>query len=102
MAASRYDRDEFRRLDVKLIFGAVVKLEVLPQGVRADSLHGPHGLNSAYKKSLREIADFKAPMHAPGLYPEHDIFIQLMKLKNTLRWMRGEDLITHLGQEYYD
>ena len=34
---------------------------------------------------------FKAPMTAPGLYPEHDIFIQLMKLKNTLRWMQGED-----------
>jgi len=45
---------------------------------------------------------FKGPMTAPGLYPEHDIFIQLMKMKNTLRWMRGEDLITHLGQEYYD
>jgi myo-inositol-1-phosphate synthase len=45
---------------------------------------------------------FKAPMHAPEVYPEHDIFIQLMKLKNTLRWMRGEDLITHLGLEYYD
>ncbi len=45
---------------------------------------------------------FKAPMTAPGLYPEHDIFIQLMKLKNTLRWMLGEDLITHLGLEYYD
>jgi len=45
---------------------------------------------------------FKGPMTAPGLYPEHDIFIQLMKLKNTLRWMRGEDLITQLGQEYYD
>jgi myo-inositol-1-phosphate synthase len=45
---------------------------------------------------------FKAPMTAPGLYAEHDIFIQLMKLKNTLRWMRGEDLITHLGLEYYD
>ena len=45
---------------------------------------------------------FKAPMTAPGLYPEHDIFIQLMKLKNTLRWMQGEDLITHLGLEYYD
>jgi myo-inositol-1-phosphate synthase len=45
---------------------------------------------------------FKGPMTAPGLYPEHDIFIQLMKLKNTLRWMRGEDLITHLGLEYYD
>jgi myo-inositol-1-phosphate synthase len=45
---------------------------------------------------------FKAPMHAPEVYPEHDVFIQLMKLKNTLRWMRGEDLITHLGLEYYD
>jgi len=45
---------------------------------------------------------YKAPMTAPSLYPEHDIFIQLMKLKNTLRWMRGEDLITHLGMEYYD
>ncbi|MDQ2900566.1 MAG: inositol-3-phosphate synthase [Acidobacteriota bacterium] len=45
---------------------------------------------------------FKAPMTAPGLYPEHDIFIQLMKLKNTLRWMRGQQLITHLGLEYYD
>jgi myo-inositol-1-phosphate synthase len=45
---------------------------------------------------------FKSPMCAPELYPEHDIFIQLMKLKNTLRWMMGEDLITHLGAEYYD
>ena len=45
---------------------------------------------------------FKSPMCAPGLYPEHDLFIQLMKLKNTLRYLRGEDLITHLGMEYYD
>jgi myo-inositol-1-phosphate synthase len=45
---------------------------------------------------------FKSPMTAPGLYPEHDLFIQLMKLKNTLRHLRGEDLITHLGLEYYD
>jgi myo-inositol-1-phosphate synthase len=45
---------------------------------------------------------FKSPMHAPELYPEHDLFIQMMKLKNTLRHMRGEDLITHLGVEYYD
>ena len=45
---------------------------------------------------------FKSPVHAPGLYPEHDLFIQLMKLKNTLRFLRGEDLITHLGLEYYD
>src|SRR5215467_10132354 len=45
---------------------------------------------------------YKSPMTAQGLYPEHDLFIQAMKLKNTLRWMMGEDLITHLGQEYYD
>ena len=45
---------------------------------------------------------FKSPVHAPGLYPEHDLFIQLMKLKNTLRYMKGEELITHLGRDYYD
>jgi len=44
----------------------------------------------------------KSPQTAPGLYPEHDIFIQLMKFKNTLRHLRGEELITHLGLEYYD
>jgi myo-inositol-1-phosphate synthase len=45
---------------------------------------------------------FKSPMTAPELYPEHDLFIQLMKLKNTLRWMMGEEVISHLGTEYYD
>jgi myo-inositol-1-phosphate synthase len=45
---------------------------------------------------------FKSPQHAEGLYAEHDLFIQLMKLKNTLRHLRGEELITHLGLEYYD
>ncbi len=45
---------------------------------------------------------FKSPMTPPELYPEHDLFIQLMKLKNTMRHMRGEELITHLGAEYYD
>lgn len=45
---------------------------------------------------------FKSPMYAEGLYPEHDLFIQLMKLKNTLRYLKGEELITHLGLEYYD
>lgn len=44
---------------------------------------------------------FKSPIHAANLYPEHDLFIQLMKLKNTLRSFAGEDLITHLGLEYY-
>jgi myo-inositol-1-phosphate synthase len=64
-------------------------------------------LDLAHRAGMRGIQEwlsfyFKAPMHAPKLYPEHDIFIQLMKLKNTLRWMRGEDLITHLALEYYD
>src|SRR6476660_2012030 len=45
---------------------------------------------------------FKSPMHGPEVYPEHDLFIQLMKLKNTLRYLKGEELITHLGREYYD
>jgi myo-inositol-1-phosphate synthase len=45
---------------------------------------------------------FKSPMTAPDLYPEHDLFIQLMKLKNTLRWAMGEETVTHLGHEYYD
>jgi myo-inositol-1-phosphate synthase len=43
----------------------------------------------------------KSPMHAPEVYPEHDLFIQHTKLKNTLRWMMGEEQITHLGLEYY-
>jgi len=64
-------------------------------------------LDLAQRAGMRGIQEwlsfyFKAPMTAPGLYPEHDIFIQLMKLKNTLRHLRGEDLITHLGLEYYD
>jgi myo-inositol-1-phosphate synthase len=45
---------------------------------------------------------FKSPQTAPGLYPEHDLFIQQTKLKNTLRWLMGEDQITHLGVEYYE
>ena len=64
-------------------------------------------LDLAQRAGLRGVQEwlsfyFKSPMTAPGLYPEHDLFIQLMKLKNTLRWMQGEDLITHLGREYYD
>ena len=45
---------------------------------------------------------FKSPQVAPGLYPEHDLFIQQTKLKNTLRWLMGEAAITHLGVEYYE
>jgi myo-inositol-1-phosphate synthase len=64
-------------------------------------------LDLARRSGMRGIQEwlsfyFKSPMTAPGLYPEHDLFIQLMKLKNTLRHLRGEELITHLGLEYYD
>jgi myo-inositol-1-phosphate synthase len=64
-------------------------------------------LDLAQRAGFRGIQEwlsfyFKSPMTGPDLYPEHDLFIQSMKLKNTLRWMMGEDLITHLGQEYYD
>jgi myo-inositol-1-phosphate synthase len=45
---------------------------------------------------------FKSPMAAEGLTPEHDLFIQQTKLKNTLRWLKGEEQITHLGIEYYE
>jgi myo-inositol-1-phosphate synthase len=44
---------------------------------------------------------FKSPQHAAAVYPEHDLFIQQTKLKNTLRWLMGEEQITHLGMEYY-
>ena len=44
---------------------------------------------------------FKSPQHAPTVYPEHDLFIQQTKLKNTLRWLMGAGQITHLGTEYY-
>ncbi len=64
-------------------------------------------MDLAQRANLKGIQEwlsfyFKAPQTAPGLYPEHDIFIQLKKLKNTLRYMKGEELITHLGLEYYD
>jgi myo-inositol-1-phosphate synthase len=64
-------------------------------------------LDLAKRAGMRGIQEwlsfyYKSPMHAAGLYPEHDLFIQLMKLKNTLRYLRGEELITHLGREYYD
>jgi myo-inositol-1-phosphate synthase len=64
-------------------------------------------MDLAQRAGMRGIQEwlsfyFKSPMCAPELYPEHDLFIQSMKLKNTLRWMMGEDLITHLGNEYYD
>jgi myo-inositol-1-phosphate synthase len=64
-------------------------------------------LDFAQRAGLRGIQEwlsfyFKSPMVARGLSPEHDLFIQLKKLKNTLRFLMGEELITHLGAEYYD
>jgi len=64
-------------------------------------------LDLAQRSGLRGVQEwlsfyFKSPMTAPQLYPEHDLFIQLMKLKNTLRWLKGQQPITHLGTEYYD
>lgn len=58
----------------------------------------------AKMKGIQEWLSFyyKSPMTAPGLYPEHNLFIQEMKLKNTLRYLMGEDQITHLGLEYYE
>jgi myo-inositol-1-phosphate synthase len=48
---------------------------------------------------------FKSPVvpsSPAGLYAEHDLFIQQTKLKNTMRWMMGEEVITHLGQDYHE
>jgi len=64
-------------------------------------------MDMAQRAGMRGIQEwlsfyFKSPQAAEGLYPEHDLFIQLMKLKNNLRHLQGEDLITHLGTEYYD
>jgi len=64
-------------------------------------------LDLAHRSGMRGTQEWlsfywKSPMTAPGLYPEHDLFIQQTKLKNTLRWIMGEEPITHLGREYYE
>ena len=64
-------------------------------------------LDLAQRAGLKGIQEwlsfyFKSPMTLPELYPEHDLFVQLAKLKNTLRHMMDEELITHLGQDYYE
>jgi myo-inositol-1-phosphate synthase len=64
-------------------------------------------LDLAQRAGLKGIQEwlsfyFKSPQHAPEVYPEHDLFIQHTKLKNTLRYLMGEEQITHLGIEYYD
>lgn len=55
-------------------------------------------------KGIQEWLSFfyKSPQTAEGLYPEHNLFVQQMKLKNTLRHIMGEAPITHLGLEYYE
>ncbi len=63
-------------------------------------------LDLAQRAGLKGIQEwlsfyFKSPQFAPSVYPENDLFIQQTKLKNTLRWLMGEEQVTHLGQEYY-
>ena len=81
--------------------------------VRALSIRAPLALDLVLFSDLAQRAGlfgiqewlsfyYKAPQAAKGLYPEHDLFIQLTKLKNTLRHLKGDDLITHVGAEYYD
>lgn len=64
-------------------------------------------MDFAHRAGMKGIQEwlsffFKSPMHAPSIYPEHDLFIQLTKMKNTIRYLLGEELITHLGIEYYN
>ena len=64
-------------------------------------------MDLAHRAEMKGIQEwlsfyFKSPIHSPEVYAENDLFIQQKKLKNTLRYMMGEDLITHLGVEYYD
>ena len=64
-------------------------------------------LNLAQRAGMKGIQEwlsfyFKSPMTLPELYPEHDLFVQLAKLKNTLRHLMDEDLTTHLGLDYYE
>ncbi len=70
----------------------VLDLALLMDLAKRAGLHGIQEWLSFY---------FKSPQVAEGLDPEHDLFIQQLKLKNTLRWMMGEEQITHLGVEYY-
>jgi len=63
-------------------------------------------IDLAQRAGMRDIQEwlsfyFKSPMVAPEIYPQHDLFIQLSKLKNVLRYLRGETQITNLGLEYY-
>ena len=76
---------------------------VIARSARDEQSKGGSGPGAVPTLVLQGMSDdVVAPMHAREVYPEHDLFIQLMKLKNTLRYIKGEELITHLGREYYD
>ena len=87
-----------------------VRDQLLTAAFEAATLHGIARLSMAevaQRAGLFGIQEwlsfyYKAPMVAPGLHAEHDLFVQQSKLENTLRWMMDEDQITHLGREYYD
>ena len=72
----------------------VLDLALFLDLARRSGMAGVQEWLSFYWKSPQAVRE--------GLYPEHDIFIQLMKLKNTLRHLRGDQPLTHLGAEYYD
>ncbi|MFH1132531.1 MAG: inositol-3-phosphate synthase, partial [Pseudomonadota bacterium] len=64
-------------------------------------------MDLAQRSGMKDIQEwlsfyFKSPMVAPEIYPEHNLFVQILKLKNTLRFLRAEDQLTHLGIEYYE
>jgi len=64
-------------------------------------------LDFAQRAGLKGIQEwmsffFKSPMHRPDLKPENDLFIQHIKLKNTLRLLMHEEIIDHSGLDYYE
>ena len=91
VAASRYDRDEFRHLHVELIVGAVVKLEVLPSGGRADSPHGADGLSSTYEKTLRRSQTSKSrSLRQPPLRYYALASVATRVVRSALKTWKGE------------
>ena len=81
----------------------VLELRILDEQIVLDLALFSDFAHRAGMKGIQEWLSFyyKSPMTAPGLQPEHDLFIQQTKLKNTLRHLMGEEQITHLGLEYY-
>ncbi|MDP3542098.1 MAG: inositol-3-phosphate synthase [Elusimicrobiota bacterium] len=64
-------------------------------------------LDLAKRSELKGIQEwlsffFKSPQCREDLKPEHDLFIQHLKLKNTLRVLMGEEVLDHSGLDYYD